>query len=85
MKCADCKSIYSACGAQWPCAYTEARKRNRREAAIELRQSSCKHVWRHESIIQPGGRGYSSSWCRKCNISAFEHARRNDLGGGAHD
>lgn len=42
----------------------------------ERRQMTCEHVWQHESIIQPGGRGYSTSWCRKCKISAYAYDTR---------
>lgn len=50
-------------------------KEDDRDTRIERRQARCEHVWQHESIIQPGGMGYSTSWCRKCNITAHEHAR----------
>lgn len=41
----------------------------------EARQRNCIHSWQHESIIQPGGRGFSTSWCRKCKISAHEYEK----------
>jgi hypothetical protein len=50
-----------------------------RELRIERRQQLCDHEWQHESIIQPGGRGYSSSWCSKCKISAFAYEQGQSL------
>lgn len=44
--------------------------------ALDRRQRDCDHVWKHERIIQPGGRGYSTSWCKKCKITAHAHEMR---------
>lgn len=53
-----------------------------KETALERRQAKCVHAWKHAFSIQPGGgRGFSTTWCRKCNFNPAEDAAQRRAAG----